>query len=62
MQAALHPTALQAAQMRGASLPGSVPKPEPGCQRRGCQRLMDGSHFLAVHQASLSPSPRKGFV
>lgn len=42
---------VQAAQMRVDSLSCSVPKPEPRCQHHGCQRLMDHSHFLAVHQA-----------
>lgn len=49
-----HPAAVQ-----GASLPGSVPKPEPGCQRRGRQRLIDHSHFLAVHQVSLPESSER---
>ena len=59
VQAAHCLAAVQAAQMKGASLPGSVPKPEPGCQRRGRQRLIDHSHFLAVHQASLPESSER---
>lgn len=51
--------AVQAAQMRGASLPRSIPKPEPGCQRRGRQRLIDHSHFLAVHQAAVPESSER---
>ena len=59
VQAARGAAAVQAAQMRAASLPGSVRKPEPGCQHRGRQRLIDHSHFLAVHQASLPESSER---
>lgn len=41
-----------AVQVRGASLLGSVLKPEPGCPCCGHQHLINHSHFLSARQAS----------